>query len=89
MRTPAASPYNVGNYSVQQGVPMNYKLALILTLALFAGIFVLQNTTVVEFRFLFWSASMSRSLMFFLLIAVGIAVGWLLHGHMRSRTSRK
>lgn len=68
---------------------MNYKLALVLTLTLIVGIFILQNTSVVEFRFLFWSASMSRALMFFLLIAVGIAVGWLLHGHMRPHKTRR
>lgn len=67
---------------------MNAKSALILTLALLVGIFMLQNTDVVEFRFLFWSASMSRSLMFFLLIAIGIALGWLLRGHSRSRNRR-
>ncbi len=39
--------------------------------------FVIQNTQVVEFRFLAWKVSMSRALMFLGTFLVGIAVGWL------------
>jgi uncharacterized integral membrane protein len=38
---------------------------------------VIQNTQVVEFRFLAWKVSMSRALMFLGTFLVGIAVGWL------------
>lgn len=40
-------------------------------------VFVIQNTQVVEFRFLAWKVSMSRALMFLGTFLVGIAVGWL------------
>lgn len=41
-------------------------------------IFVVQNTQVVEFQFLIWTMSLSRSLMLFGALAVGIVAGWLL-----------
>jgi len=54
-----------------------------ITLAVLVIIFVIQNTVVVDIRFLFWTLSMSRALMIFAILAVGIAIGWLLHGHFR------
>lgn len=44
----------------------------------FVLIFVVQNTEVVEFRFLLWRLSMSRALMLFGVLAIGIVAGWLL-----------
>lgn len=41
-------------------------------------IFVVQNTQVVEFRFLLWTISMSRALMLFGTLAIGFIAGWLL-----------
>ena len=41
-------------------------------------IFVIQNTQVVEFRFLVWTISMSRALMLFGTLAIGFIAGWLL-----------
>ena len=41
-------------------------------------IFVVQNTQVVEFRFLAWTISMSRALMLFGTLAIGFIAGWLL-----------
>jgi putative membrane protein len=41
-------------------------------------IFVVQNTQVVEFRFLVWTLSMSRALMLFGTLAIGFIAGWLL-----------
>jgi len=41
-------------------------------------IFVIQNTQVVEFRFLVWTLSMSRALMLFGTLAIGFIAGWLL-----------
>jgi uncharacterized integral membrane protein len=47
-------------------------------LIVFVLIFVAQNTQVVEFQFLIWSISLSRALMLFGALAIGIAAGWLL-----------
>lgn len=41
-------------------------------------IFVLQNIQVVEVRFLFWTLSMSRALMLFGTLVIGLIGGWLL-----------
>lgn len=61
---------------------MNYKLVSILVLSAIVGIFILQNTAVIEFRLLFWTVSMSRSLMFFVLLGLGIAIGWFLRAYL-------
>jgi len=52
----------------------------ILFFILIAGvlIFVVQNTQVVEFQFLFWTFAMSRALMLFGTLAIGVIAGWLL-----------
>jgi len=46
-----------------------------------AVLFIIQNVMVVEIRFLFWTLSMSRSLLIFFLLAIGIIIGWLLHSY--------
>jgi len=60
---------------------MNFKLILALILAGFAVLFIVQNVVVVEIRFLLWTLSMSRSLLIFFLLAVGVTIGWLLHSY--------
>ncbi|NVL91846.1 MAG: LapA family protein [Desulfobacterales bacterium] len=40
-------------------------------------VFVIQNTQIVEFRFLAWKVSMSRALLLLGTFLMGIAVGWL------------
>ena len=41
-------------------------------------IFVVQNTEVVEFRFLAWTVALSRALMLFGVLAIGFVAGWML-----------
>jgi uncharacterized integral membrane protein len=41
-------------------------------------IFVLQNTQVVEVRLLLWTITMSRALILFATLAIGLIGGWLL-----------
>jgi putative membrane protein len=65
--------------------PMTYKLIVVVALAALGALFIVQNVTVVEIRFLFWSITMSRSLLIIFLLALGIAIGWLLHGYLRFR----
>ena len=64
---------------------MNVKLIFALVLAGLAVLFIVQNVTVVEVKFLLWSVEMSRALLMFFLLAVGIAIGWFLHGHFKHR----
>ncbi len=68
---------------------MNLKLFTILALIALAAVFIVQNAEVVELRFLFWKMTMSRALMFVFLVLTGVAVGWLLHGHMIHKRQHK
>jgi uncharacterized integral membrane protein len=61
---------------------MNLKLSIMLSLIALGAVFIVQNVDVVEIRFLFWTVSMSRALMFVFLIIIGLIVGWLLRRHM-------
>ena len=62
---------------------MNYKMILILILAGLAVLFIIQNVAVVEIQLLFWSIQMSRALLIFFLLAIGIILGWFLHGYLK------
>jgi uncharacterized integral membrane protein len=64
---------------------MNFKLVLSLILAGLAVFFVIQNVAVAEIRFLFWTLSMSRSLLMFFILAIGMVLGWLLHSCIMHR----
>ena len=68
---------------------MNLKLVGMLVLVALAAIFVLQNANVVELHFLLWQISMSRALMYAVLVLIGIAIGWLLRGHVLQKARRK
>ena len=58
---------------------MSIKLIFSLLLTGLVVLFVTQNVEVVEIRFMFWQLSMSRSLLIFFLLAIGIMIGWLMH----------
>lgn len=62
---------------------MNAKLIVGIILAGMAVLFIFQNVMPVELTFLFWTLSMSRALLMFLILSVGIILGWLLHGSFR------
>lgn len=64
---------------------MNYKLIISLVLIGLVVLFIVQNAAVVDIRFLFWTISMSRALMVFFLLAIGVLVGWMLHSHFTHR----
>ena len=59
---------------------MSIKLIIGLILAAVVVLFILQNVTTMELTFLFWTLSMSRALLMFLILSIGILLGWLLHG---------
>jgi uncharacterized integral membrane protein len=67
---------------------MNFKLLLVLVLAGFAVLFIIQNVTVVEIQFLTWSIQMSLSILMFLLLAIGILMGWSLHSYLKYRKNK-
>jgi putative membrane protein len=51
---------------------------IFICLIVFTLIFAVQNTQVVEFKFLVWTISISRALMLFGTLAIGFVGGWLL-----------
>jgi uncharacterized integral membrane protein len=64
---------------------MNAKLISCLALAGLVVIFIIQNVTVIDIRFLFWTLSMSRALLMFFVLAIGVVIGWSLHSLSVSR----
>ena len=66
---------------------MDAKLIGVLVLAGLVVLFIIQNVAVVEIRLLFWSIQISRSLLMFLLLVVGMIIGWFLHAYLKK--SRK
>jgi len=67
---------------------MNYKMLLILFLTGLVVLFIIQNVAVVEIQFLLWAVQIPRSLLMFLLLAVGVIIGWFLHSYIRHRDSQ-
>ncbi|MDH3514008.1 MAG: lipopolysaccharide assembly protein LapA domain-containing protein [Gammaproteobacteria bacterium] len=67
---------------------MSFRLILTLLLSLVVAVFIIQNTAVVEIRFLFWTVSMSRALLILVLLAIGVALSWLLQGYLALRRKR-
>jgi uncharacterized integral membrane protein len=53
------------------------KTIVFVILASLILLFVIQNTQVVETRFLVWTISMSRSLLLLGTFIIGVIVGWL------------
>lgn len=63
----------------------NLKLTVGLLLAAIIVLFTLQNIEIVELRLLLWKISMPRALMIFLVLGVGIVLGWILSELKRQR----
>ena len=54
------------------------KLVSILTLVGLLVLFVVQNAEVLNVVFLVWSFEIRRALLIFVVLAIGILIGWLL-----------
>ena len=61
----------------QETMTTKFKLILGGILLLFGIIFAMQNSTVVEVRYLVWSVQMSQALVIFLTGMVGTIIGFL------------
>ena len=57
---------------------MKTKTVIILVLIILFFVFLLQNTEVVQLKFLFWKMEMSRIIFFPLTLLVGIIIGYVL-----------
>lgn len=56
------------------------RLIFVLTVIFLIVIFAVQNYEVVQVNFLFWSFSMSRAVMIFILLAIGFLAGFIMKG---------
>ena len=68
---------------------MNLKVAFSMILLLMVVFFTLQNTEIVSMRFFLWEFALSRALMFFLILGVGILTGFVLGTHTKKRGIQK
>jgi len=64
---------------------LNYKKIISLVLAGLTILFILQNITVININFLFWTFFISRSVLIFLVLLIGIAIGWLLRSSPKGK----
>jgi uncharacterized integral membrane protein len=64
---------------------LNYKKIISLVLAALTILLILQNIAVINISFFFWTFFISRSVLIFLVLLIGIVIGWLL----RSGPKRK
>ncbi len=60
---------------------MNSKTISLVSLAVPAVLFIVQNIAIVEIQFLFWSLKISQSLIVLLLLVIGTVMGWFLRGY--------
>jgi uncharacterized integral membrane protein len=69
---------------------MSVKAAVSIVLLGLLAVFIAQNYEIVRVRFLFWHLDMSRAVLLFLVLAMGMVIGWALSTIRRSgRTGRK
>jgi putative membrane protein len=64
------------------------KFILGLIFGIIMVIFIFQNIDIVEINFLFWSVSISRALMIFLILLMGILMGAILKSVNRVREKK-
>lgn len=74
---------------MKKAVAMNYKIIVSMTLLFMVLLFTLQNTEPVALGFFFWEFTLSRALMFFLIFAVGVLLGYVLALSRQTRSSKK
>ncbi len=81
----------IWDYNMKGGInnmKKNKNLIKIITISVLAVILIIvliQNSSVVEFHFLFWTFTVSRYLLLFLLFTIGFIIGWLLRSHFLRR----
>jgi len=56
---------------------MKPKIIIILILIVLFFLFILQNTQIVEFQFLFWKFGMSRIFVISFMMLIGFVIGYL------------
>ncbi len=55
---------------------MAFKLIVTIGLVVLVMVFAVQNAATVEIRFLFLEVAIPRSLLIFLMLMIGVVIGW-------------
>ena len=68
---------------------MNFKITLVVMLAVLALVFLLQNIAAVSVSFLFWDISMSLAVLIFFCLLIGFCIGWFLNIYLSYSKNKK
>lgn len=68
---------------------MVYKSVATAVLIVLVMIFAVQNAAIVEIQLLFWEVSFPRSLLIFMMLMIGILIGWFARSIFRISKHRK
>ncbi|MGB5258858.1 MAG: LapA family protein [Woeseiaceae bacterium] len=63
---------------------MKTKLFITSGLILLVMIFAVQNAATVDIRLLFWDVAFPRSLLIFMMLLIGVLIGWFLRSVFRA-----
>lgn len=64
----------------------NFRPILLIILIGIGVVFAIQNVADVEVQFLLWSIALPRAILILAVLALGMLIGWILHGvHVRRR----
>jgi len=67
---------------------MKFKVIASVLLAGFALVFIFQNVDLVNIRFLFWTLAISRSLLVFSFLLIGLVLGWFVRSYAMQRRQK-
>jgi uncharacterized integral membrane protein len=65
------------------------KLIIGIVLLLLLAIFTVQNASVVTINFFFWEYTVSRGLMIFFVLAIGVIIGLILGAYIQTHKHTK
>lgn len=68
---------------------MAYKSFITIVLIVLVMIFAIQNSAIVEIRLLFWEVALPRSLLIFMMLFIGIVIGWFTRSMFRIARSKE
>lgn len=68
---------------------MSAKLIVTLIVTALVVVFIAQNAQVAELSFLIWTLAVSQALLLFLVLAIGLLGGWVLHAWFTHRRAQR
>ena len=64
----------------------NLKMLFVLLMICLIVVFAIQNAETLEVKFLAWTFTLRRALMLFVVLAIGVVIGWTWRSLSRPRT---